>query len=200
MKKNKLSVSEKQTHAILTSLRELLERGPWANSAFLRVLGKKIQKIHDDFSTRVDSTHQSLSHKSAQHHLTQKPSETQKEVFVALYSSDGANLESWEKILVNLPRQTVSRPVYSEEEAIKKIFKDKKKPVNDAYVVMYIDQNALLMMAGDKAPKDRFGTELLTLKAKALSLDHMLRFVHTSGVYTYQKGRLIKVPKVQVDE
>lgn len=192
MKKNKLS--DKQTHAILTSLRELLERGPWANSAFLRVLGKKIQKIHDDFSARVESARQGSSHQSAQHNLKQEPSETQKEVFVALYSSDGANLESWEKILINLPRQTISRPVYGEEEAIQKILKDKKTPVNDAYVVIYIDQASLLITTPDKTPKDRFGTELLTLKNKALSLDQMLRFVHTSGVYTYKKGRLIKVP------
>jgi intracellular multiplication protein IcmQ len=197
MKKNKLS--EKQVHSILTSLRELLERGPWNNSAFLRVLGKKIQKTHDDFAVSAGRSQQAELHESTQHNKKQELLETQQEVFVALYSSDGANIQAWEKILTNLPRQSISRPVYAEEEAIKNVFKERRNPLNEAYVVMYITRDAILPTPMDKTPKDRFGTDLLTLKDKALVLEHMIRFVHASGVYTYKKGRLIKIPEANTD-
>ncbi|MDF1684129.1 MAG: Dot/Icm secretion system protein IcmQ [Legionellaceae bacterium] len=197
MKKNKLS--EKQVNAVLTSLRELLERGPWSNSAFLRVLGKKLQKGHDDFAERAGRAEQANLHKATEHQKTQEPSETQQEVFIALYASDGGNLESWEKILINLPKQAISRPVYAEKDAIQRVFKQRRNHLNEAYVVMYVARDAILPTPIDKTPKDRFGTELLTLKNKALRLENMIRFVHATGVYMYKKGRLIKMPDANLD-
>jgi len=190
---NKYKVSEKQAHAVLTSLRELLDKGPWKHSAFLRVIGKKIQKIHDDFAARAGRAQQIESHhQSIQHDQQQKRLETQQEVFVALYSSQGSDLESWEKILMNLPRQAVSRPVYAEEEAIQRVFKERRNQLNEAYVAMYIDRDTILPTPMDKIPKDRFGTDLLILKNNALKHENIIYFVHASGVYTYQKGRLKK--------
>ncbi|MDF1826789.1 MAG: Dot/Icm secretion system protein IcmQ [Legionellaceae bacterium] len=192
MKKNKLS--EKQVHTVLDALRELLEQGPWNNSAFLRVLGKKIQKSHDDFAERAGRAAQTENHQTTQHKKIQAPSETQQEVFIALYASDGGKLESWEKILANLPQQAVSRPVYADQKAIEKAFKERRNHLNEAYVAIYIMRDFILPTPMDKTPKDRFGTELLTLKNKALALDNIMRFVHASGEYQYKKGRLIKMP------
>lgn len=197
MKKNKLS--EKQVHAILASLRELLERGPWNKSAFLRVLGKKIQKSYDDLAERAGRAEQAKVHKTTEQKKTQEPSETQQEIFVALYASDGGNLESWEKILMNLPRQAISRPVYAEKKAIQNAFKERRNHLNEAYVVIYVMRDAILPTASDKTPKDRFGTELLTLKNKALLHENIIRFVHATGVYEYKKGRLIKMPDANLD-
>ena len=197
MKKNKLS--EKQAHSILTSLRKLLERGPWNKSAFLRVLGNKIQKTHDDFASSAGRSQQAKLHESTQNNKKQELLETQQAVFVALYSSDGANIQAWEKILTNLPRQSISRPVYGEEEAINKVFKARGNPLNEAYVVMHVAREAILTTPMDKTPKDRFGTELLTLKDKALVHEHIIRFVHASGVYMYKKGRLIKIPEANIE-
>lgn len=193
MKKNKLS--EKQVHAILASLRELLEREPWNNSAFLRVLGKKIQKIHDDFASRAARSQQAKRDQATQQYGTkQELLETQQEVFVALYSSDGGNLQAWEQILTNLPRQSISRAVYADEKAIKHVFKERRNNLNEAYVVMHIARDAILPMPIDKISKDRFGAELLTLKDKALMLENIVFFVHATGIYKYKTGRLIKIP------
>lgn len=197
MKKNK--VSDKQVNAVLASLRDLLERGPWSNSAFLRVLGKKLQKGHDEFAERAGRAEQAKFHKTTEHKQTQGPSETQQEVFVALYTSDGGNLESWEKILINLPRQAISRPVYAEKQAIEKVFKERRNHLNEAYVMMYVARDAILPTAMDKTLKDRFGTELLTLKNKALMLENIIRFVHATGEYRYKKGRLIRMPDANID-
>ncbi len=190
MRKNKLS--DEQINVILGAFQDALEHGPWASSALLRVLGKKLQGIYDSFEADVGSEKAALSKKESEHHSRRQPLETQQEVCVALYSSDGANLKSWEQILINLPRQMVSRPVYEKEEAIKKAIRSRKKQINEGYVVIYVDKNNILSVPEDRAPQDRLGTTLLTLKDKSLSLDQVVRFVHMGHVYTYSRGRLTK--------
>ncbi|MCH9756818.1 MAG: Dot/Icm secretion system protein IcmQ [Gammaproteobacteria bacterium] len=197
MKKNK--ISEEQITAVLSAFKEALEQGPWATSALLRVIGKKLQNIHDAFETNVGLEKKVISKKEDEHHSKKKPSETQQEVFVALYSSDGANIKSWEQILINLPRQMVSRPIYAEEEDIKRAIRERGKPINEGYVVIYVDQTNILSMPTDRTPKDRLGTALLTLKDKSLQADQIVCFVHVSGVYTYTRGRLIKDLSVDTD-
>ncbi|MDF1645973.1 MAG: Dot/Icm secretion system protein IcmQ [Legionellaceae bacterium] len=190
MTKNKLS--EQQIKALLGAFQDTIEHGPWASSALLRVLGKKLQSIYDGFETDVGLDKQAVAKKESEHHSQKKPSDSQQEVFVALYSSDGANLKSWEQILINLPRQMVSRPIYEKEEEIKQAIRSRENPVNEGYVVIYINRSNVLSMPIDRTPKDRLGTPLLTLKDKSLSLDYIVRFMHVSGVYTYTRGRLIK--------
>jgi intracellular multiplication protein IcmQ len=190
MRKNKLS--DQQIKAVLTAFRDALDHGPWASSTLLRVLGKKLQSIYNLFEDEIDLEKEARTQKESEHHTQKKPEETQQEVFVALYSSDGMNIQSWEQILVNLPRQMVSRPIYADEEEIKRAIRARKNPMNEGYVVIYVKKTNILITPEDKMPKDRLGTALLTLKDKSLLLSHMIRFVHVSGVYTYTRGRLIK--------
>ena len=51
MKNNKLS--EQQIKAVLVAFHEALDHGPWASSALLRVLGKKLQGLSDKFVSEV---------------------------------------------------------------------------------------------------------------------------------------------------
>ncbi len=190
MKKNKLS--DEQVETLLNAFKHALEHGPWASSALLRVLGKKLQGIHDAFEASVGLEKEAQAKKEEEHHSKKKLSETQKEVFVALYSSDGTNLRAWEQILVNLPRQMVSRPIYENEEDLKRAIRERNNQVNEGYVAIFIEQSNILPMPADRTPKDRLGTSLLTLKDKSLSVKQIVRFVHLNHVYTYTKGRLVK--------
>jgi intracellular multiplication protein IcmQ len=190
MKNNKLS--EQQIKAVLDAFHEALDHGPWASSALLRVLGKKLQGLSDKFESEVGLEKEALTKEKSEHHTQKKPKETQQEVFVGLYSSSGVNIKSWEQILVNLPRQMVSRPIYTHEEDIKQAIRARDNPMNEGYVAIYINQSSILTMSEDRTPKDRLGTSLLSLKDKSLLLDHIVRFVHVTGVYNYTRGRLIK--------
>jgi intracellular multiplication protein IcmQ len=190
MKNNKLS--EQQIKAILDAFHEALDHGPWASSALLRVLGKKLQGLSDKFEDEVGLEQNALTQEESEHHTQKKPQDMQQEVFVGLYSSDGTSLRSWEHILVNLPRQMISRPVYTHEEDIKQAIRARDNPMNEGYVAIYINKANILTMPEDRTPKDRLGTSLLTLKDKSLLLDHIIRFVHMTGVYSYTRGRLVK--------
>ena len=99
--------------------------------------------------------------------------------------------EKWERIVNNLPKQIISRPIYADEENANQLIRSKENKLNEAYVAIYINQSDIIPM-GDKTPTDRLGKPLLTLKDKSLSLNNINRFVHVSGVYQYLAGKLIK--------
>src|SRR3990167_10547271 len=185
MKTNKLS--EEQIKSVLDAFHQALLHAPWASSALLRVLGKKLQQLSSEFEDEAGlekMTVVSETHFEKRMHAAQK-SAAQQEVFIGLYTSDGINLRSWENILSNLPKQVVSRPVYAHEEDIKQAIRAREKIMNEAYVAIYVRQNDILVMPEDRTPKDRLGKALLTLKDKSILREHIIRFVHMTGIYRY---------------
>lgn len=186
-------LSDEQNEAILKALNDAIEQGPWDQSNFLKVVGKNLIEIRDDFLNQLGaSSHAQLK---AESHMANRLAlrSGQQEVYISLYSSDGSNVQSWERIVTNLPRQMISRPIYADEEDVKALLKTKENKMNEAYVAIYINQSDILSMAADKAPVDKLGKMLLSLKDKTLNLDNISRFVHQSGVYKYAQSRLIKI-------
>ncbi|KGP62555.1 phosphoesterase [Legionella norrlandica] len=185
-------LSDEQKEAILKALNDAIEKGPWDKSNFLRAIGKKLVSIRDRFLRRIGASSQAKLR--AESHLANRIAlrSGQQEIYISLYSSDGSNLQSWEKILYSLPRQIISRPIYADEEDVKAILKTKENKQNEAYAAVYINQTDILPLSPDKAPVDKLGKTLLSLKDKSISLDNISRFVHISGVYRYVNGRLTK--------
>ena len=185
-------LSKQQSDAILKALDDAILQGPWDESNFLRVIGKNLHELRDGFIAQINTTNGAQSGMIS--HLANRIAlrSGQQEIFIALYSSDGENIASWERILMNLPKQMISRPIYASEEDIKALIKTKENKINEAYVSMYISQSDSLQMSADKTPVDKLGKPLLTLKDKSLSLDNINRFVHITGTYQYGQGRLVK--------
>lgn len=178
---------------ILEAINETLSFGPWNESSFITMLGKKMGTIRDDLATKIAkyeendlSSPEYLAHRAhlnASHQL----------VYVSLYSLEGVSIASWEKIIANLPRQIVSRPVYASEEDVQNIIKTKEKKINEAYVAFYVNAEDILTVSGDKAIVDKLGKPILVLKDNAINLQNIDYFVHLSGKYQYMRGRLIKL-------
>jgi intracellular multiplication protein IcmQ len=187
----KNELTKQQVDDILKILDDLVALGGWESSAFLKVIGKKLQTIRDDFSSRTSSYRPDNSKITSNLANRVAIRSGQQEVFIALYSSDGSNIQSWERIVVNLPKQMVSRPIYANEEDVTQAVRGKENKINEAYVSIYVSQTDVLSM-GDKTPTDKQGKPLLTLKDKSLILSNINRFVHISGVYYYSHGRLVK--------
>lgn len=190
MIKDKLS--EEQSQAILKALDDAIEHGPWDKSNFLRVIGKNLQDIRDGFYSKTTPLNHREAKIAANIAGRLKLHNDQQEVFIALYSSDGANLQSWERIITNLPKQMISRPIYAAEDDVKNFIKTKDNKNNDAYASFYINPSDILMLPTEKTHLDKLGKSLLTLKDNALSLENFECFVHVSGEYQFEKGRLIK--------
>ena len=188
----KNDLSEEQTQAILKALDDAIEHGSWDASNFLRVIGKNLREIRDGFASRLEpSTHEKIRIASnLANHAALRTG--QQEIFISLYSSDGATLSSWERILINLPKQMISRPIYANEEDVGAIIKSKENKQNEAYVSIFVNLDDILPVSSDKSPVDKLGKKLLTIKDKSLMLDNINRFVHESGFYKFAHGRLIK--------
>ena len=188
----KNNATEEQSNAILKALDEAIENGPWDDSSFLRVIGKNLQQIRDKFAKEIDSV--------KNEHAVSRPGfgdgestrSGQQEVFVSLYTSTGGAMQGWEKVIANLPRQVISRPIYTDEADIINLIKSKDNKNNEGYVAIYINQVDILPSPPDKIPKDRFGKPLISIKNNAISLANITRFVHSSGTYQLDNGRLVK--------
>lgn len=185
-------LTKQQTDAVLDALNTALEEGPWEESNFLKAIGKNLREIRDDFVKEIESATKTpaLTTYLANRIALRRG---QKKIYIALYSSDGSNLRSWEQILANLPRQMISRPIYSDEDDVIAIIKTKEFRVNEAYVSIYIGENEILEISADKLPLDKLGKPLLSLKNKALNVDNIIFFVHELTTYEFVQGRLVKV-------
>lgn len=192
-------LTEQQTNDVLKALDDAIEKGPWEESNFLRVIGKNLREIRENFASQLSISEQERSKVEA--HLANKAAirSGQLEIFVALYSSEGNNLQSWERIVANLPRQIISRPIYANEDDVKFIIKSKENKINEAYVSIFINQSDVLPVAEDKIPLDKFGKPLISLKDRAINLENISRFIHLTNIYSYSKGRLIKKQPTESD-
>ena len=185
-------LSNEQSDAILKALNDAIDKGPWEQSSFLKVIGKNLTEIRDSFIGQLGLRGQSQI--KMESHLANRIAlrSGQQEVYVSLYSSDGDNIQSWEMIVANLPRQMISRPIYADEEDLKDVLKIKENKINEAYVSIYINQTDILSLSSDKSSCDKLGKILLSLKDNTLNLENINRFVHQSGVYQYKHGHLLK--------
>ncbi|KTD67786.1 IcmQ protein [Legionella steelei] len=184
--------TKEHNDAILKALDYAIQNGPWDKSNFLRSIGNRLIGIRDNFSKKINMRSQSQiqSDTNLANRLALRGN--QQEVFISLYTSDGSNIQSWERIIINLPRQMISRPIYGSEEQVQELIKSKENKQNEAYVGIYINNTDMIHLAPDKILHDRLGSPLLTLKDRSLDLENITRFVHISGVYKYSRGRLIK--------
>lgn len=186
----KEKLSAEQNQAILKALDETLTTGPWTDSNFLRVIGKNLQEIRDGLAVQMEKTIEIDNRGSKKIQPVMKTD--QQEVFISLYSSEGNQLHSWERIISNLPRQLISRPIYTEEENVQTLIKTKENKLNEAYVSVIINTSDILSLGPDKTPQDKLGKVLLTIKDRAIHSENITKFIHQTGVYTLMKGKLIK--------
>jgi intracellular multiplication protein IcmQ len=188
----KENLSPQQNQDILKALDDAIEQGPWEDSNFLRVIGKNLRKIREDYANHLAGDNAEKIDLEANLAKRVALRSGQQEIFIALYSSEGGNLHVWERILSNLPNQIISRPIYTNEEDVRNFIKSKENKNNEAYVSIFIDKNAILTLAPDKTPLDKFGKTLLNLKDRALHLENINHFVHGFETYQFIKGKLIK--------
>jgi len=186
-------LSKEQTEAILKALDDSIAEGPWEKSNFLRVIGKKLIDIREKFVSQLQTSDSDKEKTASDASKLLALHSNHQEIFVSLYSADGMNIRSWERILFNLPKQMVYRSIYTVEDDVKELIKTKPNKNNEAYVSIYINPNDILMRPQDKIPLDKLGKPLLSLKDNSIDLDNINHFVHNSGTFRLFHGRLIKI-------
>lgn len=197
----KIDEQRKTAREMLRALDSTIEKGPWDKSIFLGTIGKKLKDIRINFKNRLrfldpgfeESNTEEVSTSSPATNVTAaipQPTEDQVEAYVSLYNLDGKNMSKWEKILLSLDRQIVTRPIYATEQAARASIRAKTTRQNDAYAAFYLAKADIIPPKDGKAPLDRLGNPLLILKDTALKLSNITRFCHESGVYLFRNNSL----------
>lgn len=182
-------LTEEQVSKALSILDEALSNGPWEETPFLAMIGKKLSALREEFLHGENNDGMSWAAQKLTNSIEQRANMTK--VYVALYASNGGNLQSWERVITTLSSHLISRAIYANEEDIKAFIRSKPNPVNDGYVAIYIDPQDILTQPPEKIIKDKLGKPLLSLKNKAFSLDNLDVFVHQTGIFRWKNNRLI---------
>lgn len=189
----KQTLDETQQTAILNALKKASGHPVWQKSNFLRVIGKQLQKIQDNFQSLLipqQTTNQAFSDT-----LQKAVSEHTKDlkIYIALYSAKGSELNSWEHILLNLPNQLTARQIYLEEKNVLACIHAKPNPNNEAYICVTISADHIVELPPDKIPTDKLKQPLLTLKGRPLSAGYEGLFLHKGIRYVFSEGKLKKL-------
>ena len=184
-------ISEQQKNNILTALNEAADAAVWQKSTFLRVIGKQVANVRDNFSALINNANAGTKNLATETNINEGIKNIR--VFISLYSSKGTDLKNWEHILANLPGQLISRQIYADENNVKSMIKSKTKKDNDAYLCISIKENYIAPLPKDKIPTDKLKQPLLTIRGNPILQNYQGIFVHSSGRYEYSHGHLTKL-------
>lgn len=193
-------LTKEQVEEISSALDRVVEELPWGQSVFLSALGKKFEKIRDEFKQDVGgmlSDPQKLAIEKKDRFALKSD---QIEVYVGMYNAQGTDLSQWAKVISNLVSQCVSRPMYSTQAAVKEMMRSKTNLINEGYVLLYVNKTDLMSIDPERIPKDKLGNELLLLKERVITQERIKKFYHHTGEYEYKQGILHRIGDTHFSE
>lgn len=170
-------------------LEEGIAAGPWQANLFLKGIKKKLEELRDDFVTRVglEQHHEQLAKD-----LLAANSIEHTEVYIALYQSQGDNINKWQEVVFSLENYTMGRPIYYNETDVRAAIRLNDRNLNHAYAVVKVHSDAILNDTAEQVRTDREGRKLVSLRASAIQLKNIIRLVHATGEYKVVRNFLVK--------
>ena len=187
---------------LLKALDEAARQGPWEKTLILTAIGKKITRFRDELSDLFgiegdfdyESELQKLEQAIAREHsgeVAVSANQGLVNIYIAVYSANGQDLKSWDKVALSLTTTVVSRPIYRSEADVQAFINSKGRRANDGYLVVSIEETMILKPFSGQLPTDRLGHELLVLKRGAIKRENMRRLVIASGHFAWQSGHWV---------
>lgn len=178
---------------LITLLDDLLAKGKWDSSLFLKVSKKRLQTLRDEAKALLDDLQGAQHADGIGANAQQGPVLEAGEcpVYIHLYLGGTATLPRWEQMLSTLGAYSVGRPIYTEEQHAIMAIRSKLNSENDSYAEVFIAKSAILDVPEDQQAHDKQGTPLLILKVGAISPDSISKFVLKGKTYRFLDGRLI---------
>lgn len=186
---------------ILKTVEDALEQGPWRESRFLMAIGKKLLQIRQKLKNTIEYQELLEANARPKEQVTTRvmPLSDQLKVFISLYSSEGRNLDAWQKQLSNLRSLLISRPIYSKEEDVRQWIRSRPNDELEAYASIYIHSKDIIPAVTGRATTDKLGNPLIQTKGSFMQAPTVDQFFHRSGVYDFQDGKLARVSDFSVE-
>lgn len=189
-----------RNQAILQALDEAIEEGPWDATVFFQAIRNKLIEIRNQFEKETGLTEENVSSASrATLFGNMAKRHGMVEVFILLYNADGNSIPKWENLLRSISSQIVSRPVYRLEADAKSALRAATNRMNEAYVSVFIQEDEILPSQLARAPHDRHGHEILSVKEGAIQCENIDQFIHSSGQYDFKNNKLIWTGVVELN-
>lgn len=167
-------------------IKECLELPDWQQSNYLKLMHGRLEKVAKDLQEAID---EASGNKSKQTVTVVRDRSNDQLVYVSIYSAFGRSMEAWERVVMNLPKQYVSRPIYLSEKDAQYAARFKGIPQNEAYVAIWVKKTDIINLG---TLKDKFDRLLITLKDRAISLENIDFFWNASIRYVWQNNHLIR--------
>lgn len=174
----------------LSQIDKLLRQIIWNETNYLDALGKQLKVARDHFKKAVDE--EDPTYIEPREFVQESDGkENYIEVFVSLYCSSG-ELVDWQRILANIGKQVISRPMMLTESEVKEFIKTKPNDEKEAYAVLFLpDSNVIRHIGSEPGNRNKLGHELVNIKDSRLESDVVVRFVHQNIEYEYKHGTLV---------
>lgn len=185
----------KRAKILLKSVEQAVKEGPWEKSIFLRATGKKLKDFHDKLRNILKTQEkQTLSsiHSQLAKHASNAATGGQTEVFVSLYNSDGQNMQRWQRLLLTISSQAVSRPVYANQHDVEELIRAKPNKINEGYASVSVPNDYILTNKNNNQPKDRLGNDLVVTKDGSIKTENINYFMHDFTRYTIKNNQLVE--------
>jgi Dot/Icm secretion system protein IcmQ len=176
---------------LLQAIDKAVQEGQWESSLFYKNMLKQLLVLRENLVTKLgDGFNEVASNEAKVVAAAAKQKDGYEKVYIGLYQSIGESLESWAATVRSLPEHAVGRPVYGVPEHIEEMVRVKNSRT-EAYVVVWVKQTNILPHQLGLQLCDRFGHELLNLRAGSIQLEHIIEFVHDGKKYALINNQLL---------
>lgn len=180
----KLTIEEVQK--VQEIMNQLLTEKDWEQASYLKILRQELEKIYSTFNTLANQVYSQVNEETeARAQFLNFDKSNFQLVYISIYSSEGENLDAWQRILFNLPKQFITRAIYENEYDVQDAIKQAPVFVNAAYVAVWVDKNAILSTEGFPPQLDKIGHQLLNLRDRSVQLNKIDYFWNNMSKYRW---------------
>jgi intracellular multiplication protein IcmQ len=174
--------------------REMLSNEHWQDSPMLKLLHEKLSKVIDEFDDLIGIAHSVKADHETEDSFDRAAhfkSQDMQLIFIYLYTSEGKMLDAWERVLSNISKQYISRPIYASEEDAQGAAQFSPILINAGYVAVWVKKSALIEEDDAHQIKDKLGKRLISLKDRSVNLENMEYFWNNYMLYDWKDGKLV---------
>ncbi len=172
----------------------MLSNEHWEDSPFMKVLHAKLCKVIGDFDDLIGISHLTQNEQVVDKGLERAAlfqSQDMQLVYIYLYTSEGKAVDAWERVISNIAKQYISRPIYISEEDVQGAAQFSPILLNAGYVAVWVKKSAIIVEDEAHQIKDKLGKRLITLKDRSVDLKNMEFFWNNYMLYEWKDGALV---------
>ncbi len=174
--------------------REMLSNEHWEDSPFMKILHAKLCKVIDEFDDLMGIQHTTNAEQVVDKSLERAAffqSQDMQLIYIYLYTSEGKALDAWERVISNIAKQYISRPIYISEDDVQGAAQFSPILINAGYVGVWVKKSAIIVEDEAHQIKDKFGKRLISLKDRSIDLKNMEYFWNNYMLYEWKEGGLV---------